>query len=275
MNTPASPVPLRDMPWRTRLAIVALWGFLGVVVVKFGVAAFELHPVIGIAYTSAGSGLAAFLYAGRHDRNRHRLLFTAWAAAHGWEYSPHSAVLVGRWTVPPFCWGPRKAIDVLHGVVGGLPVTSFTHSGPDWSIRWRSSPGLHVVMATFPAAFPALRAMPEDSASRTADALGAQDIAVESAEFNRRWRVECGDTRFAHAVLHPRLMERLLAPDVEDMSLLLEDRDVALYASGPTPLEDLERRAALLVDVVRLIPPYLLSDHPQPPRPVRRRRKER
>src|SRR5450756_2578831 len=44
-------------------AIVALWGFLGVVCggsfVLFGVSAFALHPVIGVAYVLAWAGVAA------------------------------------------------------------------------------------------------------------------------------------------------------------------------------------------------------------------------
>ena len=74
-----------------------------------------------------------------------------------------------------------------------------------------------------------------------AEVLASPDSGCLGPAGHQRWNrpsstaggVCLRPTSVAHAVLHPRLMERLLAPDVEGMSLLLEDRDVALYAPGP------------------------------------------
>lgn len=277
MSTPASPVPLRDMPWRTRLAIVALWGFLGVVCggsfVLFGVSAFALHPVIGVAYVLAWAGVAALAEGGRRQRRQRRALFAAWAAAHGWQYDERSSVLVGRWSAWPFRGANRTAHDVLTREVDGCRVTSFTHGGAWWPrMRARGAAGLHVVMTTLPTTFPCLTITPEDRYSRTAEAVGLRDIQMESAEFNARWRVVSADARFAHAVLQPRLMARLLEPDVEGMSMLVEDRDIALFAPGRTLPSDVEPRAALLAELVRMVPRYLPDDHPTRVRTRRDRR---
>lgn len=277
MSPPASPAPLRDMPWPTRLATVLAYGVIAVMcggsIVVFGVAAFTLHPVIGIAYVLAWAGVAALVEVGRRRRRERRALFTAWAAAHGWEYDEHSAVLVGRWTAWPFRGANRTATDVLRGVVDGCPVASFTHGGSlSPRVRRAGASGLHVVMTTLPTAFPSLTITPEDGYSRTAVAVGVRDIQLESAEFNARWRVVSADPRFAHAVLQPHLMARLLEPDVEGMSVLVEDRDIALFAPGRTRPADVEPRAALLAELVRMVPRYLPDDHPARVRTRRDRR---
>jgi hypothetical protein len=51
----------------------------------------------------------------------------------------------------------------------------------------------------------------EGVADKVAGAIGFSDINFESAEFSRKFYVRCRDKRFAYDVLHPRMMELLLA----------------------------------------------------------------
>ena len=46
---------------------------------------------------------------------------------------------------------------------------------------------------------------------KLAGALGFDDIDFESEEFSRRFHVKCADKKFAYDVIHPRMMEFLLA----------------------------------------------------------------
>ena len=48
---------------------------------------------------------------------------------------------------------------------------------------------------------------------KLAGAFGFDDIDFESAEFSRRFHVKSADKRFAYDVVHPRMMEFLLAGD--------------------------------------------------------------
>ncbi len=50
----------------------------------------------------------------------------------------------------------------------------------------------------------------ESVMDRVADALGFDDIDLESAEFSRKFRVKCADRRFAWDFLHARMMQLLL-----------------------------------------------------------------
>ena len=52
-------------------------------------------------------------------------------------------------------------------------------------------------------------------------------------------------------------MARLLEPDAADLSVLVHADSVAVHALGRTDLESLEARAAVLVDIVELLPAHL------------------
>jgi len=274
---PTGPIPFRSLPWGTRLVLVLLYivggAFCGGLLVVFGIGGYLVHPAVGVAYGVGWGVVVVLIVRQQRDRRRRRRVFAAWADEHGWDYRERSTVLVGRWTAWPFRGASRTATDVLSGAVDGCPVTSFTHGGSWWPrARGRSADGVHVVMTTLPTAFPSLTITPEDQYTRAAGAIGLRDIQLESAEFNARWRVLSSDPRFAHAVLQPRLMARLLEPDVEGMSMLVEDRDIALFAPGRTLPSDVEPRAALLAELVRIVPRYLPDDHPTRVRTRRDRR---
>ena len=62
-----------------------------------------------------------------------------------------------------------------------------------------------------PWATPPLLIRPEGVFDKIAAAFGFDDIDFESAEFSRAFLVKSSDKRFAYDVLHPRMMEFLLA----------------------------------------------------------------
>ena len=73
---------------------------------------------------------------------------------------------------------------------------------------------------------PALLIRPEGVFDKIKGVFGFDDIDFESAEFSRKFYVKSSDKRFAYDVLHPRMMEFLLAErppmiDIEDGALCL------------------------------------------------------
>ena len=58
---------------------------------------------------------------------------------------------------------------------------------------------------------PPLSVDPENFLDRFVGRLSGNDIDMESEEFNRAFTVSCPDRKFASDVLHPQLMEFLLA----------------------------------------------------------------
>lgn len=247
---------------------LTIWTVIGLV------ALFATTPAAGVivAFTIVVAAVAV-----GWDRRRRRRSdsIARWAAANGWDYDSQSALLLSRWTVPPFGRsGRREARDVLRKEIRGVPVTSFTFSVVTDTVADMALIGeRHVLMTELPVRLPALTLTPEGSPRRHG-ALGLlPDIELESGQFNDRWRVQCADRRFAYALCHPRLMARLLEDDARHVSVLVEGCDVGVHAPGPTDVERLEERAALLADVAGLVPPYVAAD--RPPAPPKRHRRDR
>lgn len=195
----------------------------------------------------------------RRRRRRAREV-TRWALDHGWrpDTSQSRSVLGGT--------------EVLHGLVAGIPVTSCTTEyDPDWRRGVDTSRYRHLLMSSLDVDFPVLTMVPTGGTKRPpAGPADGPELLFESADFNAGWRVQCEDPQFAYAFCHPRLMERLLRPDVAGLSVLVAGGEVAVHATGATALDDVEARAAVVTDLVRLVPPHLSVEHRSWAPPARR-----
>ena len=192
----------------------------------------------------------------------------AWAAATGWTYVGRDPSLVGRWRGQPFNVGhSRYAREVLVGRFGGREAVSFTYVYRTGGGKNQSTVTYHVLAMALPAYLPTLELTPEGLGAKVAKAFGGQDIQFESEDFNRAWRVEARDLKFAHDVVHPRLMERLLRPDARGVSIRIEGTDVLTWASGATDVTAIAPRLAVLAAVVDAVPRHVWQDHGHDPGP--------
>lgn len=214
---------------------------------------------VPVALVCAAAGV--LLVMGRRAAERRHREHAAWAEPRGWVHTREDAGLVDRWRGQPFGEGSaRRATEVLRGTLDGFGATSFTYC---WTTGTGESAQVHrrhVVAIDLPAALPLLELTPEGVSSRIARAFGGQDITFESDAFNRAWRVQAADLRFAHDVLHPRVMERLLLPDVSCTSLRIDGSSLLCWDEGTTDLVRLERRLVLLVALVRAVPRHVWQD---------------
>ena len=120
----------------------------------------------------------------------------------------------------PFGQGhSRVAEHVLVGTHRGVPFEIFTYAhtvGGEYRGRrgGRSSQKTHrhrVVAVPMAIAAPGLSITAERWKHKVIDTLGAEDIDFESAEFSRRFWVQCPDRRFAYDIFHPEMIEFFLA----------------------------------------------------------------
>lgn len=199
----------------------------------------------------------------------------AWAAASGWTYVGRDGSLVNRWRGEPFGKGDsRTASDVLVGRWAGRPAVSFTYSFRTGSDDDESTHTYHVIALPLPAYLATLELTPEDVGTRLARVFGRQDIQFESEEFNRAWRVTSPNPKFAHDVVHPRLMERLMRADARGVRLRISGTDILTWTEGVTDLERIAGRLGLMTAVIESVPRYVWQDHgydPGPPVPGRGR----
>lgn len=134
--------------------------------------------------------------------------------------------------------------------VAGFEYTYTTGSGKNSSTHHQ-----HVSCVRIPRAqFPDLTISGETFLNRV---LG-QDIEFEDAEFNRRWFVRGSQTRFAHDVIHPRLMHFLNREALPKFMMLWFEGDAVLVATdGQLKPELVDSHLRFLTDIVASVPRFV------------------
>ncbi|MFS0705577.1 hypothetical protein AB6N23_13755 [Cellulomonas sp. 179-A 9B4 NHS] len=197
------------------------------------------------------------------QKKRHEQL-AAWAAATGWEYvrSDPGLGLVRLHRNQPFEQGhSRRVSEVLTGRWQGVPAVSYTYEWSTGSGKEKKTYHAHVVALALPAYLPVLELTAEGVGARIAKALGARDMQTESVAFNDAYRVVAGDQRVGHAILHPRLMERLLQDDALGTDWRIEGTWIASWRTGRTDTARIAPRLGVMHAVVRGVPRHVWQDH--------------
>lgn len=214
---------------------------------------FESNPVSdAIFWTAVTTG--AVLWWLRKPTRRGSL------KARGWEHRRRGADrFERRFGLHPFRAGRKARIrECAWGEHDGRGAAAFTF--------WRGRRHFYdVTLVELPARLPSLALVPAVAADSLADAVAGSfagtDLRVESAEFNRRWRVFCDDARYAHAVLHPRIIARLCEDDAEGLPLSIDGGAVLCWVPGRDGLDELDARLALLGDMAGLVPDFVVKDY--------------
>ena len=194
---------------------------------------------------------------------RHRVkAVRAWAAGTGWTYVGTDRSMVGRWSGRPFGLGHSKRVsELVVGLFQGRSAASFSYQYTTGSGKSQSTSTYHVLALALPAYLPTLELTPDGLGAKLAKTFGGQDIVFESEAFNRAWRVKAGDQKFAHDVVHPRLMERLLWGDAAGMSVRIEGTDVICWSAGGQRLAAIGPRLQVMCAIVNAVPRFVWLDH--------------
>ena len=216
--------------------------------------------VVGVAI----GGLVAYVnYANAKKR---REAFAAFGAQQGFTYLPENHSLANQWGGTPFQTGDHwRVLNALSGSFQGHPMVAFdysyqTHTTNGKGQRRTTTHKFGVVVMQLPAPLPNLQVTHEGIfGGAVANALGFGDIRFESEQFNRAFRVTAQDQRFGHAVIHPQMMEMLLARG--EIGWRIEGNSLVGWDAGPhTPVEVMNR-LQLLKSVVDNVPPYVWRDY--------------
>lgn len=186
-----------------------------------------------------------------------------WAAERGWRVLGGDRALAQR-LLGVFGLGASCRVSrLIAGSYAGRPGAAFEY----WEGTSDAEVQVHMVTLRLPVPLPALRLSPQALTDEMAAAVGGQDIVFESDDFNRAWRVRAADAKFAHDVVHPRLMERLLAADAEGISIWIVDGDLLCWVPGKADLESVDGRLAVLAAFIDSIPRFVWLDHGYDPGP--------
>ena len=210
-------------------------------------------------------GVGAVAWLAWQYEKRHREALHALAAGRGWTYTRRDDGWAHCFSGTPFGRGDsRRALNVLQGEHGGRRFVAFdysyTTSSTDSNGHRRTTTHRYAVTAVqVPAWLPPLELTPENVLTRIGGALGATDVELESEDFNRRYRVNTRDPRFAYDVLHPRTMQALL--ERPTVNLRLCGAEAISWDSGRTNPAELVDRLSTTALVLDGIPTYVWSDH--------------
>jgi len=195
-------------------------------------------------------------------KRRRRRAEQRWAAQRQWVVRGDQALaerMLGLFGVGTSC----RVSHLIAGGYAGRPAMTFEY----WEGGGNTSVKCHVVAVSLPVRLPGLRLSPEAMTDQVVEAVGGQDIAFESEEFNRAWRVRADDAKFAHDVLHPRMMERLMAGDAQGLSVWVYGSEILCWIPGRADLASVDERLAVLTAVVDAIPRFVWLDHGYDPGP--------
>lgn len=184
----------------------------------------------------------------------------AYAAARGWTYVPEQPDLVDRFPGHPFGRGfGRRATNVVHGTWDGRAFVSFdylykTHQSNGKTTTTVNHP-FSVVAMSLGVRAPELEVAPEGLFASIADAVSGSAINLESEEFNQAFTVRSADRKFASDVLHPLMMEYLLAH--RGLAFRTTGDSLLVVGSGHRPVEQVDGVLTWVDGVLDRVPEFV------------------
>ncbi|MGH3647041.1 MAG: hypothetical protein ACRDTM_07685 [Micromonosporaceae bacterium] len=199
----------------------------------------------------------------RRARERYQAKVSAlyhWARSQRWSYHAEAPALVHRFQGQPFGRGSsRRALHVLSGVHRGREIVAFEYKFTVSNGDNNSTTYTYLVVATpTPAPRPHLQVGLEGAGSKLLSVFGARDLQLESEEFNRVFRISTGNDRFAYDVLHPRMMEWLLADQRSRLvPFRFEASDLVCWSRTEMNPQQAVWMADYLMDLAERVPAYV------------------
>ena len=216
-------------------------------------------PIGGIVLVAGVIAAGYFLFE-KARAHRHSQAVREFAARHGWEYSGGVPGITTRLTGFPLGVGVNKRVeDGIAGTYGGFECSHFTYRfeysfGDDKAVDQVFT----MTVVTLYVPLDRLDLVPEDGASRVMGAIAGADIDLESAEFNRLWRLISADKRFAVDVVDPRMMQHLLRHRLPGVAVRIDQNYVIAWSAGVAQLDELAPRLNLVTGIASRIPAHVL-----------------
>ncbi len=168
---------------------------------------------------------AASVWLGSLARKKRRQELGALADRLGWTFDPDSDVTLDDQYLQFGCFSRGHSRAGYNTLRGGRQIAgkTFEVQAGDYTYKVTSSDGKTTSTQTYRFSYaiirvpwlgvPDLLVRREGILDKVKSAMGFDDIDFESEEFSRKFWVTCPDKKFAYDVIHPRMMEFLLAGD--------------------------------------------------------------
>ncbi|MBB5905860.1 hypothetical protein [Actinoalloteichus hymeniacidonis] len=202
----------------------------------------------------------------RYVSRRRREAFQAWARDSGWTYVPRDDRWLRYFNAPMFRRGIRRGTrHVVTGSLRGRKLVAFEYYYVERQGSGRNKRNVtyrFAVAALFtPKVRPMLEVSREMIGHRIMGVFGMKDLQLESEEFNRAFRIEAENDRFAYDILHPRTMEWMLGDErFKSLPFRLEGPMLLTWTRGRLIPENVPAMATFLVEVIERVPDYVWQD---------------
>jgi hypothetical protein len=206
--------------------------------------------------------LAAIVVAiyGRYAAGKRRKELLAWAQSRGFDFEPEKRYdFDGRY--PGFSrlnqGHSRYAYNVISGALTDKEFLGFDYHYTTGSGKNRQDHHFSAIILTSPILLKPLFIRPENFLDKITEFVGFDDIDFESAEFSSKFYVKSPDKRWAYDVIHPRMMEFLLAEPL----FTIQFDTVYIMASRNTTfsIDDYEEAIEVIDGIIERFPEYLVK----------------
>ena len=183
------------------------------------------------------------------------------ADLHGWRYERQLPGLFAQLRTPPFNVMRRNYVHVVRGTYQGLECfdgIAILETQVDGELTVAAR--YRIAAVRLPDDLPTVLLQPEGLSTTLAKLFGGGDRDFESAEFNKKWRVQCADARVAHDMLSPRVLERL--ERIANPAPMLFEAGFGVRIDDESVDQDtLAERLDGLIAVARFVPQHTMDDH--------------
>jgi hypothetical protein len=223
------------------------------------VTAVEQLWIFGIFIAIVIVGIIVAYYAA--ERRRKELADLAQRI--GFDFDPNSDEAEGAYAsyggFAPFGrGGSRKSYNLLRGTRGQIAFELFDYRFTTGSGKNKQTHRYGIVAARAPMHFHELQIRPEGFFDKLASFAGFDDINFESNEFSARYHVSCADRQFAYAIIHPQMIEFLLACPPHHWQL--NGGVILIHRRGRFSPSELRHIISVIEKFVALIPPFVRED---------------
>jgi len=186
---------------------------------------------------------------------------SAAASARGWTWVGKDDSVFAGLTPLMFGEGQRRWAD---DVVKGDDFVAY-------SFHWVTGRGdrkdthtRRVTMVSTGVQLPMMEVVPQTVVSSVETAMSGGDMDVELAAFNKGWSVRSTVAPAAHAVLHPRMIERLMDPAMRFRSVFFDQGRIGivdLVVQTPDLIDHATATVAIAKEIQALVPPHVVREY--------------
>jgi hypothetical protein len=152
----------------------------------------------------------------------------------------------------------RYAYNIMTGTLTSREFLGCDYHYATGSGKSRTQHHFSLVIIKSPILLEPLFIRPENFFDKLTEFAGFNDIDFESAEFSKKFYVKSPDKKWAYDIIHPRMMEFLLASPM--FSMQFDSLSVIVYRNTRFSPAEFEDAANLVNGIFERIPDYVIQN---------------